>query len=269
MIGRSLQGTEYGGGLGTCEATDLGVVSISIVDESGHEVPMANSPLRFTIAGPGRIRAVANGDPASHEPEQFLEERRTLTCSTWKVAPVAQDEAPNRARSEFDDTGWMDIRSAAGTLFRDLPDDKAMLYRGVIEAPSASEGETVTLFTEALSDDERLFLNGEPIALPTSQVRVKKEMILPRSLLRPGKNIVAVEVLHSTRETRDAQERLHGPGPVYFLLQRTAAPWTRHAFNGKAQVLVQPTDEAGEIVLTIESAGLPSQQVRFLSQTLP
>jgi beta-galactosidase len=45
-------------------------VTAFAVDDRGRRVPTANSPLTFTIDGPGRIVGVGNGDPASHEPNQ-------------------------------------------------------------------------------------------------------------------------------------------------------------------------------------------------------
>lgn len=52
------------------DGQDVAVCNISIIDWEGREVPDANTKIRFTISGPGRIIGTGNGDPSSHEPDQ-------------------------------------------------------------------------------------------------------------------------------------------------------------------------------------------------------
>jgi beta-galactosidase len=42
-------------------------------DAQGRPVPTAADEITFTLSGPGKFIGVGNGDPSSHEPEQFLE----------------------------------------------------------------------------------------------------------------------------------------------------------------------------------------------------
>lgn len=52
---------------------DVAVITIRINDKKNRIVPTANNEVRFTLSGPGKIIGVGNGDPASHDPEQFPE----------------------------------------------------------------------------------------------------------------------------------------------------------------------------------------------------
>jgi beta-galactosidase len=53
------------------EGHDAIVVNISVVDHQGREVPDAAALLHFSAAGGAKIIGVGNGDPSSHEPDQY------------------------------------------------------------------------------------------------------------------------------------------------------------------------------------------------------
>jgi beta-galactosidase len=54
------------------DGKDVSVVAVQVVDAHGLLVPDADTLIAFELAGPGKILGVGNGDPSSHEPEQFL-----------------------------------------------------------------------------------------------------------------------------------------------------------------------------------------------------
>ena len=54
------------------DGEDVAVITVQLKDKKNHFVPTANNEITFTISGPGKIAGVGNGDPASHEPEQFV-----------------------------------------------------------------------------------------------------------------------------------------------------------------------------------------------------
>ena len=54
----------------TADGLDLAFVTVTIADKSGLLVPRSHNLVKFTIATPGEIVAVSNGDAASHEPFQ-------------------------------------------------------------------------------------------------------------------------------------------------------------------------------------------------------
>ena len=54
----------------TADGKDATVINISITDEQGREVPVADNRVKFYIAGDAKIIGVGNGDPSSHEPDK-------------------------------------------------------------------------------------------------------------------------------------------------------------------------------------------------------
>jgi beta-galactosidase len=54
----------------TADGKDATVINISITDEKGREVPVADNMVKFYISGDAKIIGVGNGDPSSHEPDQ-------------------------------------------------------------------------------------------------------------------------------------------------------------------------------------------------------
>jgi beta-galactosidase len=54
----------------TADGKDATVINISITDEQGREVPIADNLVKFYLRGDAKIIGVGNGDPSSHEPDQ-------------------------------------------------------------------------------------------------------------------------------------------------------------------------------------------------------
>lgn len=55
------------------DGKDATVINISITDDKGREVPIADNMLKFYISGDAKIIGVGNGDPSSHEPDQCID----------------------------------------------------------------------------------------------------------------------------------------------------------------------------------------------------
>jgi beta-galactosidase len=54
------------GGL-KADGTDTALVTVKLVDEAGRMVPTASAPVQISLAGPGQIIGLGNGNPSSHE----------------------------------------------------------------------------------------------------------------------------------------------------------------------------------------------------------
>ena len=54
------------------DSEDVSIITVQANDAQGRPVPTASSEIAFEIAGPGRIIGVGNGDPSSHEPDQYV-----------------------------------------------------------------------------------------------------------------------------------------------------------------------------------------------------
>jgi beta-galactosidase len=54
------------------DGTDVALITVQVTDAQGRMVPTAGNAISFAITGPGKIIGVGNGDPSSHEPDQFI-----------------------------------------------------------------------------------------------------------------------------------------------------------------------------------------------------
>ena len=52
------------------DGCDVAMIRVSIRDDQGRVVPIADNEVAFTVEGPGRIIGVGNGDPSSHEADK-------------------------------------------------------------------------------------------------------------------------------------------------------------------------------------------------------
>jgi len=59
----------------SADGRDLSIIDISVVDDGGRVVPVANNFIRFELSGAGKIIGVGNGDPSSHEMDKAAERR--------------------------------------------------------------------------------------------------------------------------------------------------------------------------------------------------
>ncbi|HEV8164148.1 MAG TPA: glycoside hydrolase family 2 TIM barrel-domain containing protein, partial [Actinomycetota bacterium] len=95
------------------DGEDLAVVTVAVVDAQGRVVPTANVPVSFSLAGPGRIIGVGNGDPTSHEPDVFVGSlsARPRAVDGWRWNKIADPYAETIAEAApgFDDSSWQTI----------------------------------------------------------------------------------------------------------------------------------------------------------------
>jgi beta-galactosidase len=72
------------------DGRDATVMNVSIIDQEGREVPVANNMIRFSISGPGKIIGVGNGDPSSHEPDQCMDGAWQRSAFNGKCQVIVQ-----------------------------------------------------------------------------------------------------------------------------------------------------------------------------------
>lgn len=53
------------------DGKDVSIINITVIDSKGREVPDANNLITFKVTGNAKIIGVGNGDPSSHEKDQF------------------------------------------------------------------------------------------------------------------------------------------------------------------------------------------------------
>ena len=74
------------------DGQDVSVITVQVNDKKNRMVPTADNEIEFTLDGPGKIIGVGNGDPASHDPEQFVESVQRASVTGLKFMLVAPEQ---------------------------------------------------------------------------------------------------------------------------------------------------------------------------------
>lgn len=72
------------------DGEDVSVVTVTVVDEKGREVPDAGNLVKFSVVGEGRIIGVGNGNPSSHEPDKYLDGKYQRQLFNGKCQVIVQ-----------------------------------------------------------------------------------------------------------------------------------------------------------------------------------
>jgi beta-galactosidase len=205
------------------DGKDVAVVTVSLLDEKGRVAPTACDKVSFSLAGPGRILGVGNGDPGCHEEDVRVDRIETVRTADW-VPPVAN--------------------GVAGRY----------IFETAFDLPAVEAGAYVSIVLGALGEKPKVVLNNRVLPGDLAKAPSGTEFwIDPSKLLKTG-NVLRVEatpVLHPIDP-----ETLSRFRPAFFRVVTPATPWSRSAFNGLAQVILQTSTQAGELVLEAKGAGL-------------
>lgn len=235
------------------DGRDAAVITVRVEDHKGRAVPVAENEIVFRLQGPGRIIGVGNGDPSSHEPEQFPERVKVVEISGLKSALVPKREFETEAGYEYDDSGWRQFEQTSEV--NKPVTDRFMVVRGGFELPELTADTRVTLFTASITENQSLYVNGKRIAANIKRGASNQDYVLDHKFLRQGRNVFAA-VGTPFVKTWIWEELNTYPGVVQ--IHRPHEPWRRRAFNGLAQVIVQSGTRPGRLVLRTESPGLKS-----------
>lgn len=233
------------------DRTDLAVVTVSLADRKGHRVPDANVPVLFDIQGPGRIVGVGNGDPTSHEPERFVDEVSAIGFTDWKERAVSECDVTAAVMPDFDDSDWV------SAFANGAPGPGAVVertvFRGSFELSDAHLKGKITWMFRSIGRGQSLYVNGNLVAAGVADDKARYTFALDKKLLRLGRNTVTVvgEPFVKRHPWDDVNTQ---PGALQVVVP--APQWQRKTFNGLAQVLVQSSGGAGNIVLTAKSKGI-------------
>ena len=72
------------------DGKDALVMNISLVDRQGKEVPDANNLIQFKIKGDAKIIGIGNGDPSSHEPDNYIDDNWQRRLFNGKCQVIIQ-----------------------------------------------------------------------------------------------------------------------------------------------------------------------------------
>jgi len=234
------------------------VVAVEIHDAAGRIVPTAQTHLNFSIEGPGRILAVANGDPACHEPDQYLPAIRNVRIQDWRVDEVGPGAVdPKLIAPGMDASGW---RSVFSSLDQKYPTGQAV-FRGKLQLDTIQCGAKITLYLPPLGETESVYLNGKLLVAGIARETAYKGIALDCAALLTGGNEIAVVAQPLAKAPRSFDYT--SPGEVHFVTP--ASGWSRSAFNGLAAVIVQDGGTVGWINLTASADGLPPATVKIIA----
>jgi beta-galactosidase len=88
------------------DGRDVAIVAVSAVDAENRVVPIADQLIRFTLDGSGRILGVGNGDPASHEADQYADpaawQRHLFNGYAQVIVQAGRSAGPIHLRASAD-----------------------------------------------------------------------------------------------------------------------------------------------------------------------
>ena len=234
------------------DGEDAAVVTVAVVDAQGRIVPTANVPVSFSLAGPGHIIGVGNGDPTSHEPDVFfvspVTRQRPIDGWRWKKIADPYAETIPEAAPGVDDSKWQptDVRRASGPLAF----GERGLFRATFNVSAADlAAPAIELWFGKIDGGGNLFVNGKRFA-PTGDSRAPSVYDV-KALLQRGPNTIAVALANWGPAAGLNQ------GVELRLVDQPAAPaWSRSTFNGLAQIILRAGKQTGPLALTARAAGV-------------
>jgi beta-galactosidase len=69
---------------------DISIINVIVKDKKGREVPDANNLIEFSLKGNGKMLGVGNGDPSSHEPDQYTDGKWKRKLFSGKCQLIVQ-----------------------------------------------------------------------------------------------------------------------------------------------------------------------------------
>jgi len=245
------------------DGRDVSIITMQVNDAGGLMVPGADNQISLTIEGPGKIIGVGNGDPTSHEAERFFESVKSANIENLKELAVNNLDNRPEVGSGIDDSSWKQAFISSRNEDWRVYKDTLLVVRGTIELPEFTHETEINLFTKSIVEGQTIYINGHLIAANIKRNAANQAYRIDHSIIKPGKNVYAV-VGKRFRKTYQWDEPNTDPGVVQII--NPAVQWKRKVFNGLAQVIVQSSKQAGEIILTAVSPGLKPATVKILTK---
>jgi beta-galactosidase len=236
---------------------DVSVINVSGTDAGGRDVPTADNDISFTVTGPGKIIGVGNGDPRSHEPDQFVDQVSTSLVRGWQIKVGAWNTLALDGVDEWKSPyGWP-------PLFETIQSGSVLL-RGHFDLAPVSPGSSYAVYLPSFDPEQRMFVNGHDVSTLMKTASKGASASISANLLHAGENDVAVQfhvspsAMQILRNWREAD----GFGMASAASVTSAGDWHRRLFNGHSQILVQRTG-AGVINLEAKAQGLRPSMIEL------
>jgi len=249
------------------DGEDVSVITVQVLDSSGRIDPTSNTEIAFNLQGPGTIIGVGNGDPSSHEADNFVERVNQPSIENLKAHLFKAAEGYTEVQPDFDDSLWSTLMNNQGEYNVRAHDTLTMaVIRGSFIVSDLTNDTKITLWPKSLGEEETVYVNGHLVAKGIKRDDSVQKYVLDRAIVHSGRNIYAVvgtplvpRFLYDNLNTDAGTIQVLTPG----------AKWKRKAFNGIAQVLVQSARLPGEMILTATSNGLTTALLRIQAQAAP
>lgn len=242
------------------DGEDVSVITVQVADTKNRIVPVANNELSFTLSGPARFIGVGNGDPASLDPDRFIETIRQVKIEGLKMKKIAENETATLV-GDIDDANWTQpFHQQRNFGEKDKDSLKVNVIRGIFSLDALSEKTEVTLYPKNLCAVQAVYVNGHEVITGMKPGKPAPEIKLDPSYLKSGKNIIVV-VGPPLVKKYEWDELNTDPGAIK--VSNPASNWKCKLFNGYAQVLVQTTKQAGDVTLTVTSAGVTPGSIKL------
>jgi len=246
---------------------NVSLIMVAVADESGQIHPKANNMIYFDVEGPGRIVAVGNGDPTSHESDKFLEKEIATDVENWFIVdgddkyPVEIEKITSHNYNDFtegyatwfepkdpnycDDYRIVHRQGGAKNILR-----HTLEYEAVIQATDQYQ----YVEFERIYGECEIFLNGEKIGEKRDRYNFAPRGHRYYANFKNGTNVIKVVA------TADEDKKI-GPQEGVKIGFAEKASWRRSAFNGLAQVIVQ-ANAVGTLKVKAYSPGLKAAEIK-------
>lgn len=243
------------------DGDDVSVIRVSALDKQGREVPVADHQITFEIEGPANIIGVGNGDPGSHERDVFNTGPRQLLLDNGKIAVVEESRPQPEVQPGFDDSSWPVYETSREQMI--FPRDETVVVRVEFELSDVEAGTDFTLYSKSLALDQSIYLNGKRIADQIKRDTLGQVFTLDNELLKTGTNHLAYKGKALYKRSR-WEELNTDPGLIQ--IKPPKEQWKRRLFNGLAQIIIQSTEDAGEVRLTATSPELKDAEITITAE---
>jgi beta-galactosidase len=225
------------------DGEDVAVVAVSVVDAQGRVVPTAGNDVALSIDG-GQFLGVGNGDPGSHEADQFLPDEESEQVTGWSntTIPALPD---NVSSLDWSHAAPVDGARGAGTSW--------VAYHTNLELDPAMAGYPRTLSISGISGAGAFYVNGVEVGRIARGEDWSDTVAKASPLLRPGDNSLVVVVQTGRRMGWFGQASLSWEVP--------APTWRRKVFHGLAQAIAGATLQPGKMTITASAEGLESAKL--------
>ena len=225
------------------DGEDVAIITVQLNDLKNRLVPTGNKEITFTLSGPGKIIGVGNGDPASHDPEQFLDsvERLNIVDLQYKLIDRSLYSTGNNEINV--DSGWSKAFQKGYGVYEN---SKSISIRGFFNLDHLTDKTTIEFFIEKLVDNQSVYVNGKLVNKDLKRDDPNQVLKLDNNTLHKGLNTVVLVGKPFVKKT-EWEELNTRPGTIKVVYP--ASPWKRKTFNGFAQIIVKTTKQAGDITL--------------------